>query len=88
VLAPDFSTEPYWIDGLAPFVPPPREIGRKVDVAIVGAGYAGLSAALTLARAGREVAVFEATRVGMGASSRSAGSLGHVPKAGLADPKA
>jgi glycine/D-amino acid oxidase-like deaminating enzyme len=88
VLAPDFSTEPYWTDGLAPFVPPPREIGHRVDVAIVGAGYAGLSAALTLARAGREVAVFEATRVGKGASSRSAGSLGHIPKAGLADLKA
>lgn len=57
-------------------------------MAIVGAGYAGLSAALTLARAGREVAVFEATRIGDGASSRSAGSLGHVPKAGLADLKA
>ncbi|HLJ21056.1 MAG TPA: FAD-binding oxidoreductase, partial [Stellaceae bacterium] len=57
-------------------------------MAIVGAGYAGLSAALTLARAGREVAVFEATRVGAGASSRSAGSLGHVPKAGIADLQA
>ena len=88
MLASGFSTEPYWTDGLAPFDPPPREIGRKVDVAIVGAGYAGLSAALTLARAGREVVVFEATRVGDGASSRSAGSLGHVPKAGLADLKA
>lgn len=85
MLAPDFSTEPYWTDGLEPFVPPPREAGRRVDVAIVGAGYAGLSAALTLARAGCDVAVFEATRIGAGASSRSAGSLGHVPKAGLAD---
>ena len=88
MLAPDFSTEPYWTDGLEPFVPPPREARRRVDVAIVGAGYAGLSAALTLARAGRDVAVFEATRIGAGASSRSAGSLGHVPKAGLADLKA
>src|SRR5262245_3463363 len=87
VLAPEFSTEPYWTDGLAPFVAPARAVGPKVDVAIVGAGYAGLSAALTLARAGREVAVFEATRIGAGASSRSAGSLGHVPKAGLADLK-
>ncbi len=88
MLASGFSTEPYWTDGLAPFEPPLREVSRKVDVAIVGAGYAGLSAALTLARAGREVVVFEATRVGDGASSRSAGSLGHVPKAGLADLKA
>lgn len=88
MLAPDFSTEPYWTDGLEPFVPPPREAGRRVDVAIVGAGYAGLSAALTLAGAGRDVVVFEATRIGAGASSRSAGSLGHIPKAGLADLKA
>jgi glycine/D-amino acid oxidase-like deaminating enzyme len=87
VLAPGFSTEPYWTDGLTPFTSPPYEVGPDVDVAIVGAGYAGLSAALTLARAGREVAVFEASRVGAGASSRSAGSLGHVPKAGLADLK-
>ena len=88
VLTPGFSTEPYWTDGLAPLVAPQREIGHWLDVAVVGAGYAGLSAALTLARAGRNVAVFEAARVGTGASSRSAGSLGHVPKAGLADLKA
>jgi glycine/D-amino acid oxidase-like deaminating enzyme len=87
VLAPGFSTEPYWTDGLPPFVAPQREVGHRVDAAVVGAGYAGLSAALTLARAGRNVAVFEAARVGTGASSRSAGSLGHVPKAGLADLK-
>ncbi len=87
VLAPGFSTEPYWTDGLPPFEPPPREIGGSVDVAVVGAGYAGLSAALTLARAGKTVVVFDAARVGSGASSRSAGSLGHVPKAGLADLK-
>ena len=88
VLAPGFSTEPYWTDGLPAFVPPQRELDARVDVAVVGAGYAGLSAALTLARAGMSVAVFEAARVGSGASSRSAGSLGHVPKAGLTDLKA
>jgi glycine/D-amino acid oxidase-like deaminating enzyme len=83
-LAPDFSTEPYWTNGLAPFASTIRNVGRRVDVAVVGGGYAGLSAALTLARAGKEVAVFEAARIGAGASSRSAGSLGHVPKASLA----
>lgn len=88
VLAAGFSTEPYWTDGLPPFAPPRRNIGERADVAVVGGGYAGLSAALTLARSGKSVAVFEATRVGSGASSRSAGSLGHVPKAGLADLKA
>jgi monoamine oxidase len=38
---------------------------RKVDVAVVGAGFAGLTAARRLARAGREVCVLEARdRVG------------------------
>ena len=40
---------------------------------IVGAGFAGLSAALTLARAGRSVVVFDAMRAGEGASSRNGG---------------
>jgi gamma-glutamylputrescine oxidase len=49
----------------------------KVDVVVVGAGYAGLSAALTLAQAGRSVLVCEAGPPGFGASSRSGGMIGH-----------
>ena len=49
----------------------------RCDVAIVGAGYAGLSAALTLARAGRSVVVLDADAPGYGASSRSGGMIGH-----------
>ncbi len=45
---------------------------KRVDVAIVGAGYAGLSAALHLAQMGREVAVVEVDRPGAGASGRNA----------------
>ena len=40
---------------------------------IVGAGFAGMTAALTLARAGRSVVVFDAMRAGEGASSRNGG---------------
>src|SRR5690606_28789120 len=50
-----------------------------------GAGYAGLSTSLTVAKAGRSVMVFDAGAIGDGASSRSAGSLGNVPKAKFAD---
>lgn len=46
-----------------------------VDVAIVGAGYTGLSAALHLAEKGVRVAVLEANRVGWGASGRNGGQI-------------
>lgn len=46
------------------------------DVAIIGAGYTGLSTALHLARAGRHVVVLEAGGIGAGASSRNGGMVG------------
>lgn len=45
----------------------------ECDVAVVGGGLAGLSAALQLARAGRSVTVLEAESVGFGASGRNGG---------------
>jgi glycine/D-amino acid oxidase-like deaminating enzyme len=47
----------------------------KVDVAIVGAGFCGLSAALHLAKRGVRVAVLEAETLGWGASSRNGGMV-------------
>jgi glycine/D-amino acid oxidase-like deaminating enzyme len=46
---------------------------EKVDVAILGGGFTGLSAARTLAKRGVKVAVLEANTVGWGASSRNGG---------------
>ncbi len=64
---------PYWWEA-APLVDPPeRPLPSRVDVAVVGAGFAGLAAALALARAGRSVAVLERDRPGEGASSRNGG---------------
>ena len=48
----------------------------QADVAVVGAGYTGLSAALHLARRGYHVVVLEAHRAGFGASGRNGGQLG------------
>ena len=46
------------------------------DVCIVGGGFTGLSAALTLARDGIDVVVLDAHRIGWGASGRNGGQLG------------
>lgn len=48
---------------------------ESVDVAIIGAGYTGLSAARTLAKRGASVAVLEAEAIGWGASSRNGGMV-------------
>jgi glycine/D-amino acid oxidase-like deaminating enzyme len=47
----------------------------RVDVAVIGAGYTGLSAARHLARAGASVIVLERERIGWGASSRNGGQV-------------
>src|SRR4026209_1538551 len=48
-------------------------IPEKVDVAVIGGGFTGLSAARTLAKRGVKVAVLEANTIGWGASSRNGG---------------
>jgi glycine/D-amino acid oxidase-like deaminating enzyme len=48
---------------------------EKVDVAVIGSGYTGLTAALTLAKRGVGVAVLEAETIGWGASSRNGGMV-------------
>lgn len=64
---------PYWWEA-APVRPLPKQsLAKNLDVLIVGAGYTGLSAGLTLARAGRSVAAFDAMNPGEGASSRNGG---------------
>jgi len=48
---------------------------RRADVAVVGAGYTGLSAALHLAERGADVVVMDAAEPGWGASGRNGGQV-------------
>lgn len=61
----------------APSVVPTPALSEsvKVDVAIVGAGYTGLSTALHLAERGVSVCVLEAHEPGWGASGRNGGQV-------------
>ena len=67
------STSP-WLEG-TPLTGAPLAGDHETEVAVVGAGAAGLAAALELARAGRRVTVLERRSVGAGLTGRCAGAL-------------
>jgi glycine/D-amino acid oxidase-like deaminating enzyme len=52
-----------------------RSLPEIADVAVLGAGFTGLSAARTLAKRGAKVAVLESQTIGWGASSRNGGMV-------------
>jgi glycine/D-amino acid oxidase-like deaminating enzyme len=63
----------YWEATAKPLAYPQLQTNIKVDVAVIGGGYTGLSAALHLASDGISVAVLEAGHIGWGASGRNGG---------------
>lgn len=84
LLAEGFKAQPYWWEAVPQGTADPQPLPADADVVIVGSGYAGLSAAITLARAGREVVVIEARSAGHGASTRSVGMIGGRLRQGYA----
>jgi glycine/D-amino acid oxidase-like deaminating enzyme len=66
----------YWLTTTEfPITDASRSLPEIVDVAVIGAGFTGLSAARTLAKRGARVAVLEAETIGWGASSRNGGMV-------------
>lgn len=75
----DFKMTSLWWED-APPQPADNDVPADVDVAIVGSGYAGMMAALTLGRGGLSVVVLDAENPGYGAATRNHGHAGGIGK--------
>ena len=71
----DFKVQPYWWEAHKPQALPEIALPHETRVVIVGAGYAGLSAALELAALGLDCLVLDANEPGFGASTRNGGMV-------------
>ncbi len=67
--------KPFWWDTTELPAGEGSPLPEKVDAAVIGGGFTGLSAARTLAQRGLRVAVLEAETIGWGASSRNGGMV-------------
>lgn len=66
----------YWLTTAEiPATDSSHPLPEMVDVAVIGSGFTGLSAARTLAKRGAKVGVLEAETIGWGASSRNGGMV-------------
>jgi glycine/D-amino acid oxidase-like deaminating enzyme len=71
----DFKAQPFWWEAHRPSALPEITLPREARVVIVGAGYAGLSAALELTALGLDCLVLDANEPGFGASTRNGGMV-------------
>ena len=81
----DFRATPFWRDDVAAPTDESTSLPERVDVLVIGGGYTGMSAAATLARGGRKVAVVDSFGVGWGCSSRNGGQISDGVKPGYSN---
>ena len=81
----EVAQTPWWWEDAPVQNLPHEKIAPECDVAIIGAGYTGLTAALTLAKAGKSVQVFDKFRPGEGASGRNGGITSGSLRFGLGE---
>ncbi|MCP5073722.1 MAG: FAD-binding oxidoreductase [Rhodobacteraceae bacterium] len=79
------KTDPFWWEEFPVFEPQSTELPSDCDVVVVGGGLTGCSAALTLAKAGKNVVLVDAERPGYGASTRNGGMIGGGYRLSLAE---
>ncbi|MGH9464234.1 MAG: NAD(P)/FAD-dependent oxidoreductase, partial [Thermoanaerobaculia bacterium] len=72
-MADALRDRPYWLDAAPLPRTPVAPLPEAADVAIIGGGYTGVSAARILARHGADVALLERAALGWGASTRNGG---------------
>jgi glycine/D-amino acid oxidase-like deaminating enzyme len=72
---PGFKARPYWWEAYEPQKLAEMALPKDVPVVIVGAGYAGLNAAIELARQGTGCLVLDAAEPGFGGSTRNGGQV-------------
>src|SRR6202045_3911321 len=65
----------YWLTTVLMPTASTQPLPESNDVAIIGAGFTGLSAALLLTKRGAKVVVLESETIGWGASSRNGGMV-------------
>lgn len=89
VFTADYRDSAYWLDALS--MSPvktqvkqlPTSLPEQADVIVIGSGYTGLHAALSLVRDGRSVLMFEAGEIGHGCSRRNGGQVSSALKPDL-----
>ncbi|MDG1857666.1 MAG: FAD-dependent oxidoreductase, partial [Emcibacteraceae bacterium] len=71
-----FIDKPFWHSNVEIPIFSKPSLPKSVDVVIIGAGFTGLATALHLLRGGKSVALFDALKIGHGASGKNGGMVG------------